>query len=69
MIYNIPTVQELKQNTVDIPELPTMNTNLPDLEKQLEVALPFVTAQSVVIGHSLGALLAMRLAEKNSTTQ
>ncbi len=71
--YDNPTTQwypwlkqqlEQKEYTVDIPELPTMNTNLPDLEKQLEVALPFVTAQSVVIGHSLGALLAMRLAEK-----
>jgi uncharacterized protein len=57
---------ENKGYTVAIPELPTMNTDLPDLEKQLSVAETYVSKDTTVIGHSLGALLAMRLAEKYS---
>ena len=51
---------------VDLPELPTMNTNLPDLAQQLKTAEKFITKDTVVIGHSLGSLLAMRLAETHS---
>lgn len=60
--------QELvkKGYTVQIPELPTMNTDLPDLSRQLAVAAPSVLSDTLVIGHSLGALLAMRLAEKHA---
>lgn len=57
---------EKKGYTVDVPELPTMNTALPDLTQQLEVAEKYITKETIVIGHSLGALLAMRLAEKYS---
>ncbi len=57
---------EKKGYRVDIPELPTMNTDLPDLAKQLAVAEVYITDATVVIGHSLGSLLAMRLAEANT---
>lgn len=53
-----------KGYNVDVPELPTMNTALPDLVQQLKTAEKFVSKDSVVIGHSLGTLLTMRLAEK-----
>lgn len=59
---------EHKGYTADTPELPTMNTDLPDLAKQINMAEMFVSEDSVVIGHSLGALLAMRLAEKYKYT-
>lgn len=51
---------------VEIPAIPTMDTNAPDLAKQLEFIKngKFVEAETLVIGHSLGALLALRLAEK-----
>jgi len=57
---------EKKGYKVEVPELPTMNTALPDLSKQFKVAEKYVSNDTVVIGHSLGALLAMRLAEKHS---
>lgn len=61
---------ELKKRdfSVYIPELPTLQTDLPDLAQILK----FVTSnfelnrQTVVVGHSLGAVVAMRLAEKHS---
>jgi predicted alpha/beta hydrolase family esterase len=56
---------EQKGYVVNIPELPTMNTELPDLEQQLNVTTPLVKPNSVVMGHSLGSLLAMRIAETN----
>lgn len=73
--YDHPTTQwypwlekELEQKgyEVSIPELPTMNTELPDLEQQLNATTLLVKPSSVVIGHSLGSLLAMRIAEKNA---
>jgi uncharacterized protein len=57
---------EKKGYEVSAPELPTMNTNLPDLARQLKTAEKYVSNDSVVIGHSLGSLLTMRLAEKHS---
>lgn len=57
---------EQKEYDVDVPELPTMNTDLPDLELQLNAITPLVKPYSVVIGHSLGSLLAMRLAESKT---
>ncbi len=49
-----------------VPDLPTMRTNMPNMKKQLKYIkdLKFVDKDTVVIGHSLGCLLAMRLAEK-----
>jgi len=55
---------QTKGYKVDMPELPTMNTALPDLAIQFKTAEKFITKDTVVIGHSLGAVLAMRLAEK-----
>lgn len=60
----LKTELENKGYNVDIPNLPTTDTDLPDLSKQFRVADKFIHDDSVVIGHSLGALLGMRLAEK-----
>ena len=51
---------------VYMPEIPTLDTNTPDMDKALssiKKSIP-LTKDSIIIGHSLGALLAMRLAEK-----
>lgn len=56
---------EKKGYKVDAPELPTMNTDLPDLAQQLVVAEKYLTPNTIVIGHSLGGLLGMKLAEKH----
>lgn len=62
----LKTELEKKGYTVFIPELPTANTNLPSLIKMLAKIdeTLVVDKDTVVIGHSLGTLLAMRLAEK-----
>jgi hypothetical protein len=57
---------ETKGYEVNAPELPTMNTDLPDLNQQLKTVEKLITKDTVVIGHSLGCLLAMRLAEKHT---
>jgi len=51
---------------VFIPELPTMYTDLPDLQKQLNYIEKNIdlNKNTLVIGHSLGAVLGLRLAEK-----
>jgi predicted alpha/beta hydrolase family esterase len=51
-----------------IPDLPTMQTNLPSLKIQLKHIqnLNFLDQKTSVIGHSLGCLLGLRLAEKHS---
>ncbi len=62
---------ESRGYTVYLPEIPTMNSNAPDLDTQLrfiETSVP-LTGDCVIIGHSLGALLAMRLAEKHTCTK
>ncbi len=48
-----------------VPDLPTHQTDLPDLQKELEFVkkLNFLDKDTVVIGHSLGAVLGMRLGE------
>lgn len=53
---------------VDIPDLPTMQTESPDLEKQLNFLLDThtITQNTSIFGHSLGALLGMRVAEAQS---
>lgn len=59
---------ESRGYTVYLSEIPTMNSNAPDLETQLkflEDTIP-LDKDMIVFGHSLGCLLAMRLAEKHS---
>ena len=57
---------EKKGYEVWVPELPTMPTNAPDMETMLKFILEknFVDGETVVIGHSLGSVLALRLAER-----
>ncbi len=55
------------QYTVFLPDLPTIHTDLPDMQKQLSYinSLFKINSETIVIGHSLGCLLGMRLAEKH----
>lgn len=64
----LKTELEKRDYTVFIPELPTMQTDLPDMQQQLSHIEQTVTMnkQTIVIGHSIGCLLAMRLAEKHT---
>lgn len=57
---------EKKDYEVWVPELPTMPTKSPDMETMLKFILEknFVDEHTTVIGHSLGSVLAMRLAER-----
>lgn len=55
---------EKKGYKVYVPELPTMNTDLPDMKKQMEAVKKFIDENTIIIGHSLGSVLALRLAEK-----
>jgi uncharacterized protein len=57
---------EIKGNTVSIPLLPTLDSNLPDLQKCLSTILfdCGVTRDTIIIGHSIGCLIALRLAER-----
>lgn len=54
--------------SVSLPDLPSMHSDTPDMKKQLQYidALVTLDRDSIVFGHSLGALLGMRLAEKYS---
>lgn len=56
---------------VFLPDLPTAHTDLPDMDRQLRFIEQSVTIDkdTTVVGHSLGALLGMRLAEKYSFYQ
>lgn len=58
---------EKRNYTVFVRELPTMNTDLPNLQAQLQSIdeLRIIDDNTIVIGHSLGALLALRLAERH----
>lgn len=59
---------ESRGYTVYLPEIPTMNTMTPDLKTQMdfiEKTIP-LSDDFIVFGHSLGCLLAMRLAEKHT---
>jgi len=59
---------ELEQRGYEVwvPELPIMPTDQPDMEAMLKFVMErdFVDADTVVIGHSLGSVLALRLAER-----
>lgn len=50
------------------PEIPTMETDKPDLPIQINFInnLNIIRQDTIIIGHSLGALLGLRLAEMNS---
>lgn len=54
--------------TVFIPDLPTMQTDLPDMQQQLSNIEQTITidSETIVVGHSIGCLLALRLAEKHT---
>jgi len=60
---------ELKTREYDVflPDLPTIHTDLPDMKEMMrEIEYEFESDnQTVVIGHSLGCLLGMQLAEKH----
>lgn len=64
----LKTELEKRGYTVLVPDLPTMQTDLPDMDKQLQYIDGLITIDkdTIVIGHSIGCLLAMRLAEKYS---
>jgi predicted alpha/beta hydrolase family esterase len=51
-----------------MPEIPTMPTKNPEMETMLKFIIDkgFVDQGTVVIGHSLGSVLALRLAERIS---
>ncbi|MEI6691050.1 MAG: alpha/beta fold hydrolase [bacterium] len=57
---------EKKGYEVWVPQLPTFDGNAPDLETAIKFITDenFVDKDTVVIGHSLGTLLTMRLAER-----
>jgi predicted alpha/beta hydrolase family esterase len=59
-------VLESKGYRVEIPVLPTMDTDLPDMQAQLDFTLQHFPIQedTILVGHSLGSLLALRIAEK-----
>ncbi len=58
---------EKKKYEVYLPDLPTQNTKFPSLIKQITFVekLLDIDKDTVIIGHSLGAVLALRLAEKH----
>lgn len=63
----LKTELEEKDYTVYLPELPTMLTRHPIMGKQLSFVENLIHLDDTVsiIGHSLGAVLALRLAERN----
>lgn len=64
----LKTELEKRGHRVHLQDLPTMHTDLPDMKKQLTFIehLNAIDNDSLVFGHSIGCLLAMRLAEKYS---
>lgn len=59
---------QTKGYEVFMPDLPTMHTDMPDMDKQIafiENLLP-IDEQTIIFGHSIGSLLGLRLAEKHS---
>jgi uncharacterized protein len=57
---------EKKGYQVSLPDLPTIRTNLPNLQQMLTATIPLINSETVVIGHSLGNLVGLRLAEKRA---
>jgi len=64
----LKTELETRGYTVYLPEIPTMNTQSPDLQTQMEFIEKTIPLDNnfIVFGHSLGCLLALRLSEKYS---
>lgn len=62
----LKTELEKKGYKVSVPEIPTMGTGNPDMETMVKYVFEnnLVDKDTVVIGHSLGAVLALRLAER-----
>ena len=62
----LKTKLEKRGYRVHLPDLPTMHTDLPDMDKQLRYIkdLKTMNKDTLVFGHSLSCLLAMRLAEE-----
>ncbi len=58
----LKTELEKKGYQVSVPDLPTICSDRPDMEEMLKTLK--VDKDTVVIGHSLGALLGLRLAER-----
>lgn len=60
------TELQKKGYEVWMPEIPTMPTKSPDMETMLKFLIEknFIDDNTVVIGHSLGSVLALRLAER-----
>lgn len=60
---------ELKQRGYEVflPDLPTIHTDLPDMNKPIDFVenLLQIDNDTIIFGHSIGCLLAMRLAEKH----
>lgn len=63
----LKTELEKRGYTTFLLDLPTIHTDLPDMKKQIEFVeqLLSLNNRTIVFGHSLGCLLAMRLAEKH----
>ncbi len=59
---------EKRDYEVWLPDLPTMHTDMPDMNVQLAyIKQNFeIDNETLIIGHSIGCLLAMRLAEEIS---
>lgn len=62
----LKTELQKKGYEVWLPELPTMPTKSPDMETMLKFIIEkkFMDEDTTVIGHSLGSVLALRLAER-----
>lgn len=54
---------ERKDYEVLLPELPTMNTDLPDLSKLIKYTHNLIDNETVIVGHSLSGVLALRIGE------
>lgn len=62
----LKTELEARGYTVYLPEIPTMNSQTPDLPTQMDFIEKTIPLDKgfIIFGHSLGCLLALRLAEK-----
>jgi predicted alpha/beta hydrolase family esterase len=60
--------KELESRGYDVflPDLPTIHTDMPDMNKQISFIENVLTIDknTIIFGHSIGCLLGMRLAEK-----
>ncbi len=54
---------EGKGYEVELPELPTMNTDLPDMGKLITFTDNLIDNETIIVGHSLSGVLALRIGE------